>query len=84
MPTVPYNSRTKVTKVTTRDQTLVKKVVVGRPIRRVKSGLGSIDTLQGIDTSAKTDGSVLVYNEGRSVFEATLNIEKQNVNGGLY
>jgi len=84
MPTVPYNSRTKVTKVTSRDQTMVKKVVLGRPIRRVQAGQGSIDGLQGVNTTGKTDGSVLVYSESSNVFEATLTLDKQIVNGGLY
>ena len=73
-----------VTKIVARDRTVVKKVVVGRPIRRVNEKEGSIDLLQGVDTSGKTDGSVLVYNGTSENFEATLTLEKQIVNGGLY
>lgn len=73
-----------VTKIVARDRTVVKKVVVGRPIRRVNEKEGRLDALQGIDTSGKTDGSVLVYNDQSENFEATLTIDKQIVNGGLY
>lgn len=66
-------------------QTLVKKVVVGRPIRRVTGGGGtSIDTITGVDTSGKTDGSVLVYNGNSTLWEATTDLEKQTINGGQY
>lgn len=64
--------------------TLVKKVVVGRPIRRVSGSSVSIEFLGDVDTSTKTDGSVLVYNETTQLWESTVLLEKQTVNGGQY
>jgi hypothetical protein len=64
--------------------TQVKKIVVGRPVRNVGSGAVTIDTLYGVDTSGKVDGSVLVYNASTLNFEATVYLEKQDINGGNY
>jgi len=64
--------------------TQVKKVTVGTPVRRVNSESGSIDRIDGVDTSGKTDGSVLVYNTSSENFEATTILEKQIINGGQY
>jgi hypothetical protein len=62
--------------------TQVKKVVVGRPVRNVSSGTTSINNLLGVDTSAKQDGSVLVYNTSSGNFEATIELKKQDIDGG--
>lgn len=76
---------TQIKNVTVGDNvTLVKKVVVGRPIRRVLGTASTIDTIVGVDTSNKTDGSVLVYNGNSTLWEATLELEKQTINGGQY
>jgi hypothetical protein len=64
------------------DKTQVKKVVVGRPVRRIYQS-GNID-LNNVDLSDLRDGSVLVYNENTANFESTLKLEKQDVNGGNY
>jgi len=64
--------------------TQVKKIVVGRPVRNVSSGTVTIDSLLGVDTSGKVDGSVLVYNASTLNFEATVYLEKQDINGGNY
>jgi hypothetical protein len=64
--------------------TQIKKVVVGRPVRNVSSGTTSIDSLLGVDTSAKVDGSVLVYDGTVGKFVATKKLEKQDINGGNY
>jgi len=75
---------TVVKKVTISDNvTLVKKVVVGRPIRRVNSSV-SIDNIFGVDTSGKTDGSLLIYNTSSSLWEASKDLEEQIINGGQY
>lgn len=72
-------------KVEVGEQTLVKKVVVGRPVRRFQQQSGvSIDNLSGVDTTGKVDGSVLVYSTATNNFEATLLLEKQIINGGHY
>lgn len=66
------------------DKTQVKKVVVGRPVRRIREASGSILDLNNVDLSNLQDGSVLVYNQSTTNFESTLNLEKQDVNGGNY
>jgi len=70
--------------VSSRGKTKVKRVVVGKPIRRINPTTGSIDTLGGVDTSGKENGSVLVYNSTSEKFEATKTLEEQEVNGGQY
>jgi hypothetical protein len=70
--------------VTTQGTTKVKKVVVGRPVRRITSTSGSINNLAGVDTTGAQQGSVLVYDESSSSFNATNDLEDQNLNGGQY
>lgn len=64
--------------------TLIKRIVVGTPVRRVNEATSNINQLTGIDTSGKVNGSVLVYNASNSLWEATLDLEQQNVNGGSF
>jgi len=64
--------------------TIVKKITVGTPVRKVTEASTNINTLAGIDTSAKVNGSVLVYNASSTLWEATLDLEQQNVNGGSF
>ena len=64
--------------------TQVRKVVVGRPVRNVSSGAVSIDNLLGVDTSAKVDGSLLVYSSALGKFIANTELTKQDINGGNY
>lgn len=71
-------------KVVSADTTKVKKVVVGRPVRRVTASQGTIGGLDDVDNSNAQDGSVLVYNGSSSKYEATLVLEKQTINGGHY
>mgnify|MGYP001441024653 CR=1 FL=1 len=70
--------------VSLRGKTKVKRVVVGKPIRRVNTTQGNINNLAGVDTSGKTDGAILVYNESTENFEATPTLNNQEVNGGQY
>lgn len=70
--------------VSSRGKTKVKRVVVGKPIRRINAVTGSIDNLGGVDTSGKVNGSILVYNSTSEKFEATKQLEEQDVNGGQY
>ena len=77
---------TLVKRVTT-DNTLVRRVVTGRPIRRVTSsggGATSIFDLQGVFATGASNGDLLVFNESNNRFEATDQLEEQNVNGGQY
>ena len=70
--------------VSTDTTTVVKSITVGRPVRRVVQAQANINNLQGVDTSAKVNGSVLVYNASTDKWTATLNLEDQNINGGSY
>jgi len=70
--------------VSLRGKTQVKKVVVGKPVRRINTASANIDNLTGVDTSGKVNGSVLVYNSTSGNFEALLTLQEQEVNGGQY
>ncbi len=70
--------------VTTKGTTKVKKVVVGRPVKRINSTTDNINNLAGVDTTGAQQGSVLVYDETSSSFNATNDLEDQNLNGGQY
>lgn len=43
-----------------------------------------ISDLVDVDTSAKKDGSLLIYDEEQEKFIASILLEKQKVNGGQY
>ena len=64
--------------------TQVKKVVVGTPVRRVTAGAFHVTNIGGIDITGVVNGSVLVYNESTTNFEAKLDLEEQNIDGGSY
>jgi len=64
--------------------TQVKKIVVGTPVKRVSGSLVSIDSLIGVDTSGKVNGSLLIYNSTVSLWTASKDLENQNINGGSY
>lgn len=70
--------------VSLKGTTRVKKVVVGKPIRKVQTSSGNISNLSGVDTSGSVDGSVLVYNSSSGNYEATTELNQQEVNGGQY
>jgi len=70
--------------VSLRGRTKVKKVVVGKPIRRVVATSGSIDNLQGVTTVGKQEGSLLIYNSSSERWEAKLTLEEQEISGGQY
>ena len=71
-------------KVTPGNTTIVKKIVIGTPVRRVSEAALNINNLDGINTSNRVNGSVLVYNSTSSLWESTLDLEQQNINGGSY
>lgn len=69
--------------------TQVKQITVGSPvriIRRVQASDFEFGALRGIDISAITDGSMLVYNDGTENFEAKVEITNTNTtfNGGNF
>lgn len=71
-------------KVTPGNTTIIKKIIIGTPVKRVSEAALNINNLDGIDTSNRVNGSVLVYNSTNSLWESTLNLEQQNINGGSY
>jgi len=81
---VPVSSNTKVTKVTIEDNTQVKRVVVGRPVRRVNEASGSLSALSDVDLTNLENGSLLIYSDTSEKFEASRDLEEQNINGGSY
>jgi len=48
--------------VATKNVTIVKKVTVGKPVRKVDPRIINIDEIRGIDTSGKVNGDSLVWN----------------------
>lgn len=64
--------------------TQVKKVVVGTPVKRVTSGSFSINNLAGIVTTGAVNGSLLIYNATEEEWQAGVDLENQNINGGSY
>ena len=70
--------------VSLRGRTKVKRVVVGKPVKRIKTQTANIDNLQGVDTTGKEQGSILIYNAQSGNFEASKNLDDQDLNGGNY
>ena len=70
--------------VTPGNTTIVKKIVIGTPVRRVSEAALNLNNLAGVNTSSRVNGSVLVYNSTSTLWESTLNLEQQNINGGSY
>jgi hypothetical protein len=66
--------------------TIVKKVTVGVPIRKVSSSGGFIKTLGDVDLTNLSDGALLVYNGSTENFDAKTNINNTNtdLNGGNF
>ena len=54
------------------DKIVLKKIIVGTPIKRITSGAFSIDNLSGIDTTGtESDGSILAYKTSTDNYEPT-------------
>ena len=63
------------------DKIIVKKVVVGTPIKRVTAGAFSIGNLAGVDvTATESDGSILAYNKLSGKWEITNLRTDANIN----
>jgi hypothetical protein len=81
------NSDTKhiVSGVSTGTTTKVKRVTLGRPVRRVTSDNGTLSGLNDINLNGgPTEGDVLVYHESDEAWHAQKLLEKQEINGGQY
>ena len=55
-------------KVTTGQQTFIKKIVIGTPISTAQTGL-SIDNFSDFNVSTKSDGQILVYDSAEAAFK---------------
>lgn len=65
--------------------TIVRKVVVGRPVRRVTEGQFEVNNLGDVDTTNLDNGSLLIYKTATQKWTATKDVEEgQNINGGSY
>jgi len=72
------------TTVSLRGKTRVKRVIVGKPIRRITQSSGSLGSIADINIEGLVNGAVLVYNETTEMWEATAELNQQEVNGGQY
>ena len=64
---------------TIKSKTIVKKIVVGAPVRRVTSGAFSVDNLTGFDVSGKQDFDIFVYDSDQGVYVSS----RLDFTGGL-
>lgn len=55
--------------VSTKNVTIVQKVTVGKPVRKIDPRIINIDEIRGIDTSGKQDGDSLVWNATEGVWK---------------
>jgi hypothetical protein len=56
---------------TVKSKTIVKKIVVGTPVRKVTSGAFSVDNLGGFDVADKTHLDIFVYDSNAGAYKAT-------------
>jgi len=64
--------------------TKVKRVTVGKPVRRVTADNGTLGGLNDVQASDALDGDVLVYHESDNSWHAQKLLDKQEINGGQY
>lgn len=71
--------------VTSNSNTLVKRVVVGKPVRRVSAGSFLLNSLGDVDVSNLENGSLLIYKTSTQKWTSSKDVEDgQNLNGGSY
>jgi len=64
---------------TVKSKTIVKKIVVGTPVRRVTSGAFSVDNLTGFNVAGKQDFDIFVYDSDQGVYVSS----RLDFTGGL-
>lgn len=69
---------TNVNNVASKGITIVKRVTVGKPVRKVNTAVVSIDNLSGVDTSGVQNEYILQYNSTSQKWEA---VENEGVGG---
>lgn len=71
--------------VRVQDKTQIRKITLGRPVRKVLQTGAAMSTLPDVDVSNLENGSLLIYNTNTSKWTATKDIDQgQDVNGGSY
>tara|TARA_Y100000385_G_C13100792_1_gene644386 strand:- start:983 stop:1351 length:369 start_codon:yes stop_codon:yes gene_type:complete len=63
---------TTVDNVSAKGITIVKKVTVGRPVRKVNAAVVSINNLAGLNTSNVQDEHILVYNAEANEWQTSI------------
>ena len=70
--------------VSTGNNTKVKRVTLGKPIRRVYADNGNLVNLNDVDAYSAEDGDVLVWQDEAQKWVAQKLLDKQIINGGQY
>jgi len=70
--------------VSTGNNTKVKRVTLGRPVKRVIADNGNLVNLNDVDAYAAEDGDVLVWSDETENWVAQKLLDKQIINGGQY
>lgn len=81
------NAETKhlVSGVSTGNTTKVKRVTLGKPVRRVYQATGnSMAGMDDVIAYTAEEGDVLVYHESDEKWHAQKLLDKQEINGGQY
>lgn len=82
------NAETKhlVSGVTSGGTTKVKRVTLGKPVRRVNAAaiIADLSQLNDVQAVGVEEGGVLVYSESDGKWHAQKILDKQEINGGQY
>lgn len=76
--------QTKSIKVVSRPSTVVKKITIGTPVKVVRRTSISSSNITDFDLTNKQNGSILIYDSDIENWIASVDLEKQNINGGNY
>lgn len=71
---------TTVDNVSAKGITIVKKVTVGRPVRKVNAAVVSINNIQGVNASGAQDQNILVYNADDNEWQTSTQSADVNIN----
>jgi hypothetical protein len=71
---------TTVDNVSAKGITIVKKVTVGRPVRKVNAAVVSINNLDGVNTSNVQDQHILIYNADDNEWQTSTQSGSADIN----
>jgi hypothetical protein len=71
---------TTVDNVSAKGITIVKKVTVGRPVRKVNAAVVSINNLAGVNTSNVQDQHILIYNADDNEWQTSAQSADADIN----